>query len=269
MQALQKLEQQGQRVLTTAQLAEAYGADTKQINDNFQNNESRYTLGKHYFVLQGEELKNFKASTEISGNLKYAPVLYLWTEKGAWLHAKSLNTDQAWEAYERLVDEYFRILQIQQPVVMPSYMVDDPIKRAERWIEEYKERQQLETQKLILEQRVAEYEPKITYLDQILQSKDTVTITQIAKDYGLSGQSLNKILHEAGVQFKQNGQWLLYRKHQDKGYTKSYTVDVLHNSGSQTAKMNTRWTQKGRLFIHDLLTQRGIVAMIDRKDIGA
>lgn len=135
--------------------------------------------------------------------------------------------------------------------------------------EEQQARMAAETRALVLEQRVAEYEPKITYLDQILQSKDTVTVTQIAKDYGMSGQKLNQILNEEGVQYKQNGQWLLYRKHQDKGYTKSFTVDVVHNSGDRTVKMNTRWTQKGRLFVHDLLTKRGIFAMIDRKDIGA
>jgi prophage antirepressor-like protein len=140
---------------------------------------------------------------------------------------------------------------------------------ATRLKEEQKARIAAETKALVLEQRVAEYEPKITYLDQILQSKDTVTITQIAKDYGMSGQKLNQILNEEGVQYKQNGQWLLYRKHQDKGYTKSHTVDVVHSDGSRTVKMNTRWTQKGRLFIHELLTKRGIVAMIDRKDIGA
>ncbi|MED1950471.1 phage antirepressor KilAC domain-containing protein [Brevibacillus centrosporus] len=151
-------------------------------------------------------------------------------------------------------------------------LLDNPdllIQVATKLKEERQARLVAETRALVLEQRVAEYEPKITYLDQILQSKDTVTITQIAKDYGMSGQKLNQILNEGGVQYKQNGQWLLYRKHQDKGYTKSFTVDVVHNSGDRSVKMNTRWTQKGRLFIHDLLTYRGIVAMIDRKDIGA
>ncbi|MEV2516199.1 antA/AntB antirepressor family protein, partial [Paenibacillus larvae] len=89
----------------------------------------------------------------------------------------------------------------------------------------------LETDKLMLEQRVAEYEPKITYLDRILQSKGTVTITQIAKDYEMSGQALNQILHEERVQYKQNGQWLLYRKHHDKGYTKSETIDIRRRGG--------------------------------------
>lgn len=106
---IQVLEQQGQRVLTTAQLAEAYGTDSDHIHDNFQNNRDRYTEEKHYLELKGEALKYFKATQKISGNLKFAPVLYLWTEKGAWLHAKSLNTDKAWDAYEMLVDEYYSL----------------------------------------------------------------------------------------------------------------------------------------------------------------
>ena len=76
---------------------------------NFSYNKKRYTEGKHYIALQGEELKKFKADLEIQGNLKYAHTLYLWTEKGALLHAKSLNTDKAWEVYDYLVDFYFRV----------------------------------------------------------------------------------------------------------------------------------------------------------------
>lgn len=95
------------RVLTTQQIAEAYGTDAKVIQKNFERNKDRYAEGKHYISLQGEELKDFKANRQIDGNLKFAPILYLWTEKGAFLHAKSLGTDEAWEVYERLVDFYF------------------------------------------------------------------------------------------------------------------------------------------------------------------
>ncbi len=115
MNNLQVLEQNGQRVLTTAQLAEAYGTDSKIINRNFQRNSERYTPGKHYFSLTGEDLKQFKGSRQFDDSLKFTSVLYLWTEKGAWLHAKSLNTDQAWNAYEKLVDEYYRITKELQP----------------------------------------------------------------------------------------------------------------------------------------------------------
>ncbi|MBJ8026110.1 phage antirepressor KilAC domain-containing protein, partial [Bacillus cereus] len=89
----------------------------------------------------------------------------------------------------------------------------------------------------------------------------------IAADYGLSAVRLNKILKDEKVQYKVNNQWLLYAKHQNKGYTKSQTIDVKHSDGSKSVKMNTRWTQKGRLFIHDMLTKRGIIPEMDREAV--
>ncbi|PEN90112.1 DNA-binding protein [Bacillus cereus] len=133
--------------------------------------------------------------------------------------------------------------------------------------QEQQARQMAEQKNLMLTQQVAEHASKITYLDQILQSKDTVTVSQIAADYGLSAVRFNKILKDEKVQYKVNDQWLLYAKHQNKGYTKSQTIDVTHSDGSKSVKMNTRWTQKGRLFIHDMLTKRGVIPEMDREAV--
>ncbi|MGG4305971.1 phage antirepressor [Bacillus wiedmannii] len=133
--------------------------------------------------------------------------------------------------------------------------------------QEQQARQVAEQKNLMLTQQIAENASKITYLDQILQSQDTVTVSQVAADYGLSAMKVNKILKEEKVQYKVNNQWLLYSKHQNKGYTKSQTVDVTHSDGSRSVKMNTRWTQKGRLFIHELLTKRGIIPEMDREAV--
>ncbi|MDP7979107.1 phage antirepressor [Bacillus sp. WLY-B-L8] len=122
-----------------------------------------------------------------------------------------------------------------------------------------------EQKNLMLEQQVAENASKITYLDQILQSKDTVTVSQIAADYGISAQGLNKVLKEEKVQYKVNEQWLLYSNYRNQGYTKSKTVDVTHTDGTRSVKMNTRWTQKGRLFIHEILAKRGIIPEMDKE----
>ena len=108
MNQLAVIERENQRVMTTAVLAEEYGTTEKVISNNFNNNRNRYTEGKHFYCLEGEELKRFKGE---SSNLGIAPnlnKLYLWTEKGALLHAKSLGTDRAWEVYEILVDTYFK-----------------------------------------------------------------------------------------------------------------------------------------------------------------
>lgn len=92
------------RVLTTQQIADAYGTDSKTISYNFNHNKDRYTEGKHFILLEGDDLRAFREIHDLPSNLNK---LYLWTEKGAFLHAKSLNTDKAWEVYDHLVDTYF------------------------------------------------------------------------------------------------------------------------------------------------------------------
>lgn len=113
-------------------------------------------------------------------------------------------------------------------------------------------------------QVIAEFEPIRQYVDTILESPDALATSQIAADYGMSAQELNKILRDEGVQHKVNGQWLLYKKHMNKGYTKSKTFQFTHSDGRADTKLHTQWTQKGRLMIHNILEKRGIVAMMDR-----
>lgn len=98
----------------------------------------------------------------------------------------------------------------------------------------------------------------------ILKNRSLVTITQIAKDYGMSGQAMNKILHSLGIIYNQSGQWLLYSRHQARGYTHSETVSITHADGREAVKMNTKWTQKGRLFLYDTLKKEDIVPVIER-----
>lgn len=109
MNKLQIIVHSNRRVLTTAQIAESYGADEKRISENYSRNKERYTEGKHFVLLQGDELRMFKREYSNCGVAQNVNKYYLWTEKGAWLHAKSLNTDEAWDAYELLVDEYYNI----------------------------------------------------------------------------------------------------------------------------------------------------------------
>lgn len=99
MNDLQKVEYNGMLVLTTQQIAEAYEANADLITKNFNRNKDRYVEGKHYICLKGDELRNFKANGQID-LLPSVNTLYLWTKKGAFLHAKSLNTDTAWEVYD-------------------------------------------------------------------------------------------------------------------------------------------------------------------------
>lgn len=114
-----------------------------------------------------------------------------------------------------------------------------------------------------LQQQNFELQPKANYYDQVLQSDSLVSVTQIAKDFGLSAKALNKILHEKGVQFKQGDTWLLYQKYAEQGLTQSKT----HMLDEERCIMHTYWTQKGRLFLYDLLKNEGILPIIEREQI--
>lgn len=140
MQLPKTVEIKGIKVLTTKQIADAYGVTKDKIIYNFNYNKDRYILGKHYIEVSGEELRRLKRTCEIQSSFKYAKLLYLWTEKGALLHAKSLNTDKAWEVYDYLVDFYFRAKEEPKPVPVETVpvvsrkdnkklpQIDDPIR---------------------------------------------------------------------------------------------------------------------------------------------
>lgn len=114
-------------------------------------------------------------------------------------------------------------------------------------------------------QLIGELKPRADYYDKILKNPGLVTITQIAKDYGMSGYALNKLLYELGVQYKQSDQWLLYRKYHDKGYTQSETIEITRSDGRADVKLNTKWSQKGRIFLYNLLKENGYLPKIEKK----
>lgn len=141
---------------------------------------------------------------------------------------------------------------------------DTIIKLATQLKEERKLNKQLMMKTATQEQVIAELQPIKEYVDHILSSTDTVTTTQIAADYGISAVKLNSILENQRVQRSVGGQWILYRKHMNKGYTKSETIEVQRADGTTKLVMHTKWTQKGRLMIHEVLTKLGIVANMDK-----
>lgn len=153
--------------------------------------------------------------------------------------------------------------------VLPSirkngmYATDELLDNPDLLIEVATKLKEERTLRLVAEQRVAEYEPKISYLDSILESTDTVTITQIAADYGLSAVAMNKCLNELKIQHKVGGQWILYTRHQREGYTKSHTTRVPKADGKEKVVMNTKWTQKGRLFIYESLKEINVYPLMD------
>lgn len=138
------------------------------------------------------------------------------------------------------------------------------IKALQELKKERLEKQELLVKNELAKQQMKELEPKATYYDLILQTKNLISITQIAKDYGMSGTKLNKILHEEKVQYKQGKTWLLYQRYADKGYTKTKTQVYSKSDGTLGSSIQSFWTQKGRLFIYNLLKDRGLVPKIER-----
>ncbi|AHF19671.1 phage repressor protein/antirepressor Ant [Leuconostoc mesenteroides] len=124
---------------------------------------------------------------------------------------------------------------------------------------------ELQQNNLVLNQQVNELKPKADYADVILNNKALVTITFIAKDYGMSGVKMNELLHELGVQYKQGTTWLLYAKHQRKGWTQSETHEVIKKDGTTKLVPNTKWTQKGRLGLYELLKANGYLPLIEQE----
>ena len=122
---------------------------------------------------------------------------------------------------------------------------------------EYKKEKE---QNLLLQQEIGELKPKADYVDEILKSTGTLATTQIAADYGISAQKLNKLLHEARLQRKVNKQWVLYSDHMGKSYTESDTIPIVRSDGREDTVLQTRWTQKGRLKIHEIMTDFGYEA---------
>lgn len=132
------------RVLTSAQLAESFKTDSKTINRNFQRNQDQFELGVHYFALTGEDLKSFKGERQNDATLKYVSVLYLWTEKGAFLHAQFSKSKEAKDAYRALINSYYTLLDMPQKEQEHTLAIS---------LADY---QQLESRVTTLEQRLQE-----------------------------------------------------------------------------------------------------------------
>lgn len=151
------------------------------------------------------------------------------------------------------------------------YAVDDMLNNPDALIEalqaykaERMRRLALEAENAVQKQQLIEMQPKASYYDVVLNSPDLVSITEISKDYGWSAQKMNEYLHRQGVQFKQGGRiWIIYQKYAEKGYTSTKTHTYPATDGSIHTKIHTYWTQKGRLFIYDLLKADGILPLIE------
>ena len=149
---------------------------------------------------------------------------------------------------------------LEEALTSPDFL----IRLATQLKEEKEARLKAEQKNIEQEKTIEVLKPKADYTDMILKNNSLVTITQIAKDYGMSGKAMNSKLHEMKIIYNLNGQWLLYSKYQSQGYVHSETFPIKHKNGYEDTKMNTKWTQKGRLFLYERLKAQGITPIIER-----
>ena len=149
---------------------------------------------------------------------------------------------------------------IEKALASPDFL----IQLATKLKDEQTRRKEAEAEIRVKDQIIGELKPKADYYDEILKNPGLVTITQIAKDYGMSGKKMNRILHELGIQYKQSEQWLLYSEYHCLGYTQSEVTDIIRSDGTPDVKLLTKWTMKGRLFLYNKLKEKGIIPVIEQ-----
>jgi len=198
-------------------------------------------------------------------------------EQGTWIHEKLilnfvryLNVEfELWcdEQIATLLREGEVILSSKDKLLLNVIKADTEMSRAVA-ISNYENNyvKPLELDNKIKNQQIAELQPKGTYYDLVLQCREILSIGVIAKDFGIrSAREFNKLLHEWGIQYNQSGIWLLYSKYSDKGYTQTKTQNYPKGDGTQGVRLHTCWTQKGRLFLYELLKSKGYIPDIEKE----
>lgn len=243
-----------QVVVSSRQIAKDFGKQHKHVLDSIRD----------ILAAENSATKFFYESTYDNRGKEYPE--YLMNRDGFSLLVMGFTGSKALEWKVRYIQAFNAMEAKLAMEHQDSYMIADPIARALKWAEEEKKRRALQATCSQQEQLIGELKPKADYTDKILQSKSLVPITAIAKDYGMSGQALNKILHGLKIIYRIGNQWLLYSKYQACGYTSSETVQIETSEGPKVV-LNTKWTQKGRLFLYEMLKKQNIIPMIEKVSV--
>ena len=238
----------GEIVITTKTLAQVYGTEETNIKTNFNRNKTRFIEGKHYYKLEGEELKEFKRVVTISNNplyqeIKFASILYLWTRQGASRHCKILDTDKAWQQFDVLEENYFnpKLPQLTRKEELQLQILNGS---GTEQIGALKEYEQLITKPLL--EKIEEDKPKVDVYERFINSDFTYTATALKGIFGFpSAQAMNKKLNELRLIFRPgtSKKWTAY-----KATPKSWYKVLATEYGDFL-----RWTSEGILGIAKLL----------------
>lgn len=250
---------EGQKVVLAKTIAEIHGMELREVNQLINNNIDEFDFGIDILDLKNTKYFNIITNDleiKVSNNTKN---FYLLSEQGYHALVSLMRTEKAKAIRKQLRREYFAMRKvINSSEQLKSNLLLEIYNGGQNGVLASKKLTELETRPLqdTIEKQsntINELLPAANYTKKVLEDNDTLlTITQIAKDFGMSGQALNDLLHDLGVQYKQNGQWLLYSKYQGKGYARTVQSEI------KNAKPQTKWTQKGKKFINDTLRKKGI-----------
>lgn len=239
----------GQPIITTESLAQSLGVDVANLNRNFQNNKDRYQIGTHYFLLQGAELQDFRLHTknlpvQISSKTRQ---FYLWTEKGAFNHVKSVGTDQAWDAYQNLVDTYFRQREALQAIS------DTQVFKLPQTFSEALMALAIEVEaKEKLEAKIKADEPKILFVDAVAETDNHIEMAEVAKILKIGRNNLFKFLREKKVLNDNNIPYQVYMA-RPKYFRVVDKIVTIHDK--KEVKPTTLVGIRGQAFIEKLLRE--------------
>lgn len=257
--------------LTNSKLvAEVFGKEHKHVREAIK---KLITTAENSTVNQ-----MFSESTYKNEQNKEQP-MFIMNQDGFTLLAMGFNGKKAMEfklKYIEAFNDMKRNIEQSNPSVPQNYLealkylVKAEEEKQQLAFENKKQQEQIITiskTNMELGNKITEMLPKVSYYDKILQSNATMTVTQIAQDYGMSAMKLNKELESMKIQHKVRGQWILYGKFITGGYVHSRAVDIIRSDGRHDVKYNTEWTTKGRIFLYESLKAKGILPLIEKEVI--
>ena len=240
--------------MTSLEIAEVTGRNHKDVMRSIREMEDAWAKvnGRKFALV---EYKDAKGEMRPCYSLNKTECLYIATKFNDEARAKLVLR---WEELETKERNKYQVPQSFAEALMLAAKQQEQIEEQQRQLE-------ANSKEIVeLNGAIAEMEPKVTYVDMILASKETVTTTQIAQDYGQSAKAFNVLLRNFGVQHKVGGQWVLYAKHLPFGYVQSDTFQIVHKNGTNGTVMHTKWTQKGRLFLYDELKKHNVMPLIEQ-----
>lgn len=236
----------------------------KQIGEALEYSEPETAIRKIH-KRHEERLDQFSVQTKLVGTDGKQYETFIYNEKGIYEVIRKSQQPKADEFYDFVYDLLESLRKGELKIVQTQPQLPTNYKEALlALVKEVEKNEQLEIEKQMYQQQVADMQPIVTYVDEVLKCTDLLLTSQIAEDYGMSAYALNKLLNEHGIQYSLNKQWLLYSKFKGQGYTKSETKEYKKPDGSTGVRLHTKWTQKGRLFLYETLKAKGILPTMER-----